>query len=629
MADDPAYDYVVVGSGAGGGTVAARLAEAGMRVFLIEAGGDPRQLHGGDPLYPMDNRLPDDYDVPAFHAFATENEALAWKFFVRHYAADALQKADPKYLAEYQGLPVDGVFYPRAGALGGCTTHNALVTVYPHNDDWDRIAELTGDRSWRASQMRGYFERIEDCRYRWLDRQLQRLGFNPSRHGWKGWLRIEKAIPRSALGDVDMQQVLKRSALRALAEAGDPIDQLRWLGEGLADPNDWRLVRENAVGLRIMPLATSHHARNGIGDRLRKLAQKRDGKLTIELGALACRVILDGTNRAIGVEYLKGERLHRASIPAAPGPGETRRVLAGREVILAGGAFNTPQLLMLSGVGPAAELGRLGIPLRIDLPGVGRNLQDRYEIGVVNEMSFPEWGMLKGATYAKGDPQYAQWKRGRGVYSTNGAVLAVIRRSLPERPLPDLFCFAILGDFRGYYPGYSKAFAERRNYLTWVVLKAHTENRNGVVSLRSADPRDVPDINFHYFSEGSDSRNRDLASIVAGIKFVRRMTAELKKDGLIVQEALPGDDVVAERDLEGFVTRNAWGHHASCSCAIGPRDQGGVLNGDFRVHGTRGLRVVDASVFPRIPGFFIVSAIYMIGEKAADVILADAGCGYP
>ncbi|HXU57617.1 MAG TPA: GMC family oxidoreductase, partial [Verrucomicrobiae bacterium] len=558
MADDPAYDYVVVGSGAGGGTVAARLAEAGMRVFLIEAGGDPRVLHGGDPLYPAENRLPDDYDVPAFHAFATENEALAWKFFVRHYADDARQKADPKYLAEYQGQPVDGVFYPRAGALGGCTTHNALVTVYPHNDDWDRIAALTGDHSWRASNMRRYFERIEDCRYRWLDRQLQRLHFNPSRHGWKGWLQVETAIPRSALGDVDMQRVLKRSALRAFAEAGDPIDQLRWLGEGLADPNDWRLVSENAVGLRIMPLATAHHARNGIGYRLRKLAQKREGKLTIELGALACRVILDGANRATGVEYLKGERLYRASIPAAMGPGETRRVMAAREVILAGGAFNTPQLLMLSGVGPAAELGRLGIPLRVDLPGVGRNLQDRYEIGVVNEMSFPEWSMLKGAAYAKGDPQYAEWKRGRGVYSTNGAVLAVIRRSLPERPLPDLFCFAILGDFRGYYPGYSKAFAERRNYLTWVVLKAHTENRTGVVSLRSADPRDVPDINFHYFSEGSDGRRRDLASIVAGIKFVRRMTAELKKEGLIAQEALPGDDVVGEPDLERFVTQNAW-----------------------------------------------------------------------
>ncbi len=246
---------------------------------------------------PLENRLPDDYDVPAFHAFATENEALAWKFFVRHYAADALQKADPKYLAEYQGLPVDGVFYPRAGALGGCTTHNALVTVYPHNDDWDRIAALTGDRSWRASQMRGYFERIEDCRYRWLDRQLHRLGLNPSRHGWKGWLRVEKAIPRSALGDVDMQQVLKRSALRAFAEAGDPLDQLRWLGEGLADPNDWRLVRENAVGLRLMPLATAHHAQK----RHRRPVAEARAKAGRQAHHRARRACLPGDHRRLPI----------------------------------------------------------------------------------------------------------------------------------------------------------------------------------------------------------------------------------------------------------------------------------------------------------------------------------------
>ena len=85
------------GSGAGGGTLAARLAEAGKRVFLLEAGGDPQALSGGDPLHPSDNRLPDDYDVPAFHAFASENEAMAWDFFVRHYADDALQRRDPKY----------------------------------------------------------------------------------------------------------------------------------------------------------------------------------------------------------------------------------------------------------------------------------------------------------------------------------------------------------------------------------------------------------------------------------------------------------------------------------------------------------------------------------------------------
>jgi len=105
---------------------------------------------------------------------------------------------------------------------------------------------------------------------------------------------------------------------------------------------------------------------------------------------------------------------------------------------------------------------------------------------------------------------------------------------------------------------------------------------------------------------------------------VRALTARLKKRGLVAQELMPGEDVRSDAELQEFVKRNAWGHHASCTCAIGPREGGGVLTSDFRVHGTRGLRVVDASVFPRIPGFFPVGAIYMIGEKAADAILADA-----
>jgi choline dehydrogenase-like flavoprotein len=102
------------------------------------------------------------------------------------------------------------------------------------------------------------------------------------------------------------------------------------------------------------------------------------------------------------------------------------------------------------------------------------------------------------------------------------------------------------------------------------------------------------------------------------------MTAKLKDSGLIKHEELPGDEKQSDEELRTFVRQNAWGHHASCSCAIGPRENNGVLDSNFRVYGTQGLRVVDASVFPRIPGFFIVSAVYMIGEKAADVILADA-----
>jgi choline dehydrogenase len=157
-----------------------------------------------------------------------------------------------------------------------------------------------------------------------------------------------------------------------------------------------------------------------------------------------------------------------------------------------------------------------------------------------------------------------------------------------------------------------------------VVLKAHTRNNAGAVTLRSADPRDTPKVNFRYFDEGSDANGEDLDGVVEGIKFVRKMTAELKAEKLIADEELPGDQVQSDEQLAEYVRNNAWGHHASCTCPIGAKQKGGVLTSDFKVHGTRALRVVDASVFPRIPGFFIVSAVYMIGEKAADVILADS-----
>jgi choline dehydrogenase len=263
----------------------------------------------------------------------------------------------------------------------------------------------------------------------------------------------------------------------------------------------------------------------------------------------------------------------------------------------------------------------------VERPGVGEGLQDRYEVGVVWDMP-KDFRLLEGATFQAPGPGrqpdrfFEQWERGGGVYTTNGALLGVIKKSAPERPLPDLFLFALPAHFKGYFKGYSQLLSRYHDAFTWAILKAHTKNSAGYVRLRSADPRDVPEINFRYFEEGNDTAGEDLASVVAGVRFARSLMA--RADG--ATELVPGPDVRSDEDIADFVRREAWGHHACGTCRMGPAtDPMTVVDTNFRVHGTEGLRVVDASVFPRIPGFFIVSAVYMLAEKASDVILADVG----
>jgi choline dehydrogenase len=554
---------------------------------------------------------------------------MSWDFFVRHYDNEVTQQRDSKFVQDR-----DGILYPRAGTLGGCTSHNAMITVYPHNSDWEGIRNLTGDDSWSAARMRDYFERLEACGYisgfKLLAEKISGLlhgqGSNPSRHGYKGWLHTSAASPSIVLKDVQLLKIVIDAAVRGLAHHLTDIPEDI---KTFFDPNDWRTVTsQSREGVCLTPLATQKGCRNGTRERLLTTRDQVDGRLTIRTDALASRIIFEDGLRAVGVEYFSGPRLYRASRDPKDTEPAKETVYCRHEVIIAGGAFNSPQLLMLSGVGDEEHLRAFGIHPLINLPGVGRNLQDRYEVGIVSNLDSP-FAVLRGATFSapaangQPDPLFAEWEQGRGVYTTNGAAIAVTKRSTPDKLDPDLFIFGLPSYFKGYYPGYSDALKRYEDVFTWAVLKAHTRNTAGRVRLRSDDPRDTPDIHFHYFAEGNDSSGDDLQSVVAGVKFAREMN-DLIRNKVNIEEVWPGPNCRTDADIAQFIRDEAWGHHASCTNAIGLRsDPNAVLDSRFRVHGTRGLRVVDASVFPRIPGFFIVSAVYMAAEKASDVILED------
>ncbi len=598
----PDFDYIVIGSGAGGGPVACNLAKAGYKVGIIEAGQEPNTTS---------------YPVPIFNAFASEDPEMSWEFFVKHYSQNP--QRDKKYRAEK-----GGIFYPRAGTLGGCTAHNAMITVYGHGSDWDHIAQLTGDPSWAADKMRSYFERLERCGY------VPKPGPgqpNPTRHGWEGWLDTTGVDLSLVFGDKALLQTILDAIFGAWKDGiGGPLPQLI-----PQDPNDWRTPK--LEGVCFAPLATLKGRRASTRELIDATRAVHPQRLVVKMSNLATKILFDAGKRAIGVECWEGQHLYRADPQAVADPQpdedyEVKRYYCSREVILAGGAFNSPQLLMLSGIGPQAHLQSVGIQCLVHRPGVGTNLQDRYEIGVVTEMK-QDWKVLAGATFApplpnqKGDPCYVDWQNGKGVYTTSGNVLGIIKKSKPELADPDLFIFALPGKFYGYFPGYSKEVERTKNFLTWLVLKAHTNNTTGTVRLRSKNPLQVPEIHFKYFDEGNDAQKADVEAVAKGVEFVRAIS---KKNTAIKREVIPGPEVKDDRaQIIEFVKNNAWGHHASCTNPMGPaNDPNAVVDSRFRVIGTQNLRIVDASVFPRIPGFFIVTPIYMIAEKASETILADA-----
>ncbi|KAF5697630.1 choline dehydrogenase mitochondrial [Fusarium mundagurra] len=620
------YEYVVVGSGAGGGPLAANLARNGHKVLLLEAGDDQ-----GSNL---------NQQVPAFHLKSTEDETMRWDYFVKHYEDGQLAQRDSKMTWETptgklhvgpdppSGSKPKGILYPRAGTLGGCTAHNAMITIYPHESDWSNIADLTGDTSWDPVNMRQYFKRLERCEYR---------PHTDHGHGFTGWLGTSLTDLELAMRDYKIISIIGAAATAMGHTIFDVIPQAaaQLLHLLVGDLNSAGPERDGTEGIYQVPLSMGHGKRSGTRDLIINTA--RQYPLEIKTGCLATRLLFEEnastntTPKAIGVEFLEGRSLYKADPRSSlPISGTKRRALVSREVILAAGAFGTPQLLMLSGIGPKDDLERLGIHVLKDIQGVGKNLQDRYEVSVVTELQ-EDFPIIAKCTFGKSeDPCLQDFEHKRGPYLSNGLTVGIVKKSSQANSDPDLFIFGGPTFFRGYFPGYSERSTSDKRHFTWAVLKAHTHNQDGTVKLTSADPRDVPDINFNYFSTTKDeirASERDLGAIAEGVDFARRIMGNVWPIATgSLEEAWPGSQFASTAQVKDYIRDEAWGHHASCSCAIGADgDPKAVLDSRFRVRGVSNLRVVDASVFPRIPGFFIALPIYMVSEKAADVILEDIG----
>ncbi|SMF82788.1 GMC family oxidoreductase [Pseudobacteriovorax antillogorgiicola] len=606
---DDVADFVIVGSGAGGGTLAARLVEYGYSVILIDAGPKETNIAG---------------TVPALHASASEDPARAWKFFVKHFEENP--ERDPKYADTDQGGP--GIFYPRGSAIGGSTAVNAMIYVRPHNSDWNHIAATTKDPSWQAEKMEAYHKKVES----WLMPQQPELGFI-----------VKSLFDSPKLRNIVVNTILLRGNVEQIKQIfpRDPFRILRDFKEfGFVEganqaiqrvlknfsPNKKSRGDYAQEGAYLISTATHKTSglirRRGARERLLEVEAKHPDRLRIKADSFVTDLIFDeasdAQSRVRGVMVDERPSVYGA---AYQGPDDLKPKLrtygARREVIVAGGAFNTPQILMNAGIGPMDHLTEMGIRTRIDLPQVGQNLQDRYEVGMVYQskdgqpISITEECLFEPT---EADPCYQDWLEPdtQTVYDTNGTLISFILKS-GYTPDPDLLCFAIPAEFRGYEMDYSKKLNQVPGRFTYAILKGHTENRGGRVRLKSRDPYDTPDIDFNYFPGGYD--DADLKAVVKGMESVRGVM----NFGVVGHE---WDELnpTANTNFAEHVMNTAWGHHASCTCPMGLDPRSSVVDASFKVHGMVNLRVVDASVFPRIPGHFIVSSVYAIGEKAADVI---------
>jgi choline dehydrogenase len=465
-------------------------------------------------------------------------------------------KRDWNYTTEPQpGLGGRELFWPRGKLLGGSSSINAMIYIRGARADYEEWAKLTGDPAWSYEHVLPLFRRMED-NARGADRY----------HGVGGPLRVE---------DLRSVHPWTRAVMQSAVAAGYPRN------------DDFNGERQEGVGS--YQVTQKRGRRWSAADAYLAPALDRPN-LTVRTGAQATRVLVSG-DRATGVEYLEGGRRQVAR--------------ATREVVLSGGAINSPQLLLLSGIGPAEHLRSVGVDVVHDLPGVGLNLQDHPLVPVI-------WTVRSGKSLfrAESPSGYAQWFGARrGPLTSNLAEAGLYTRSDDALAEPDLQYHFLPVKFwrQAEVDPDVDAFT-----AATVLVDVHSR---GSVRLRSADPTWKPAIDAGYLTD-----SRDLDALVAGVEKAREIASVGPLAAVLAEEWSPGGTVHRRDDLRRVVRETLESlYHPVGSCRMGTGEDA-VVDPHLRVRGLEGLRVVDASVMPTLIRGNTNAPTIMIAERAADLI---------
>jgi choline dehydrogenase len=452
---------------------------------------------------------------------------------------------------------------PRGRVLGGSSSINGMFFMRGHSLDFDGWRAL-GCAGWGYTDVLPYFQKLESS--------------------WRGAVPYHGADGPMPIAPIDTAKLLHDPLMQSAGAAGfHTNDDIHGrLEEGFVRGEitvDARGRRANASRTYLHPV---RHRAN----------------LEVMQGALSTRVLFD-RRRAVGVELRRGAEL--------------RRVFAEREVILCGGTYNSAQLLMLSGVGPADSLRALNLKLAADLPGVGGNLSEHVRAGLQFATRMPV-SFLRELRADRVAWSLARWYLfGGGVFATQINSCNVIVRTDPALAQPDiqLMCNPVRMDAKVWFPWRGH---RQQHLLTVDAVLLHPKSR-GRVSLRSADPAAKPRIEFNCLSHPED-----LATLRRGLRSARHIYATPPQSDLIDSEITPGVSSASDDELERYIraTAGVTQHPVgTCSMAAGP---GRVVDPDLRVLGVDGLRVADASIMPTVPGGNTYGAVLMIAERAADLI---------